>query len=50
MDIRGHHKNIQSLMTEIFKIKNKLAPPIKNSIFERRNEPDNLTTLIFKKF
>ena len=37
-------------MTEIFKIKNKLAPPIKNSIFERRNEPDNLTTVIFKKF
>ena len=27
-DIRSHHKSIQSLMIEIFKIKNELAPPI----------------------
>ena len=41
-DIRSHHKYIQNLMIEMFKIKNKLAPPIKNSMFERRNEPYNL--------
>ena len=33
-----HHKNIKSLMTEMFKIKNELAPPIMDSMFERRNE------------
>ena len=38
-DIRSHHKNIQSFMIEIFKIKNELAPPIMDSMFERRNEP-----------
>ena len=40
-EIRSHHKNIQSLMIEIFKIKNELAPPIMDSMFERRNEPYN---------
>ena len=34
-EIRSHHKNIQSLMIEIFKIKNELAPPIMDSMFER---------------
>ena len=29
-------------MIEIFKIKNELAPPIMDSMFERRNEPYNL--------
>ena len=29
-------------MIETFKIKNKLASPIMDSIFERRNEPYNL--------
>ena len=36
-DICSHHKNIQSLLIEIFKIKNELAPPIMDSMFERRN-------------
>ena len=34
-EIRSHHKNIQSLMIEIFKIKNELAPPVMDSMFER---------------
>ena len=34
-EIRSHHKNIQSLLIEIFKIKNELAPPIMDSMFER---------------
>ena len=41
-DIYSHHKNIQGLMTEIFKIKNELAPPILDSMFERRNDSYNL--------
>ena len=41
-DICSHHKNIQSLMIEMFKIKNELAPPIMDSMFERRNESYNL--------
>ena len=40
-DICSHHKNIQGLMTEIFKIKNELAPPLMDSIFDSR---------IFKNF
>ena len=31
-DIYSHHKNLQSLMIEVFKIKNELAPPIMNLI------------------
>ena len=41
-NIRSHHENIQSLMIEMFKTKNELAPPIMDSMFERRNEPYNL--------
>ena len=41
-DICRHHKNVQSLMTEMFKIKIELAPPIIDSMFERRNESYNL--------
>ena len=37
-DIWSHHKNIQSIMIEFFKTKNELAPPIMDSMFERRNE------------
>ena len=48
-DMWNHHKNIQSLMTEMFKIKNELAPLITNSMFERRNESSNLHNL-FKNF
>ena len=36
-----HHKNIQSLMIEMFKIKNDLALLILNSMFGRRNESYN---------
>ena len=39
-DIYSHHKNVQSLMIEMFKIKNELAPPIMNLI----------TPSIFKNF
>ena len=39
-DLYSHHKNIQSLMIEMFKIKNELAPPIMNLI----------TPAIFKSF
>ena len=41
-DICSHHKNIQTLMTEMFKIKNELAPPIVDSMLERRNKSYNL--------
>ena len=41
-DVRSHHKIILSLMIEMFKIKNESAPPIMDSMFERRNEPYNL--------
>ena len=37
----SHYKNIQSLMIEMFKIKNESAPPIMDSVFERRNESYN---------
>ena len=40
--ICSHHKNIKRLMTEMFKIKNELAAPIMDSMFERRNEPYKL--------
>ena len=39
--ICSHHKNIQSLMIEMFKIKNDLAPLILDSMFGRRNESYN---------
>ena len=40
--ICSHHKNIQGLMIEMFNIKNELALPIMDSVFERRNESYNL--------
>ena len=40
--ICSHHKNIRSLMIEMFKIKNELALPIMDSLFEMRNESYNL--------
>ena len=39
---RSHHKNIQGFMIEILKTKNELAPPLTDSMFERRNEPYSL--------
>ena len=41
-DIYSHHENIQSLMIDMFKIKNELAPPIMVSMFQRRIEYYNL--------
>ena len=41
-DIHSHHKNIQSLMVVILKIKNEFALPVTDSTFERRKEPYKL--------
>ena len=46
--ICSHHKNIQSLMVEMFKVKNELAPPIMGSMFERRNDAKTLRN--FREF
>ena len=35
-DITIHHRNIQTLMNEFFKIKYDLAPPIMDSMLNRR--------------
>ena len=35
-DITIHHRNIQTLMVELFKIKYDLAPPIMDSVLNRR--------------
>ena len=37
-----HHRNLQVLATEIFKIKNNIAPEILNSIFQNRTSSCNL--------
>ena len=37
-----HHKNLQALVTEIFKVKNDLAPDIMKDIFELKEPPYNL--------
>ena len=44
-DISCHHRNIQMLMTELYKIKNKLAPPIMDSMLNRRNITYNFRNL-----
>ena len=51
-DIRSHHKNIQSLMTEVFKIKNELAPPVMDSpiMLCLTGEMNLITSVIFKDF
>ena len=36
-DISCHHRNIQMLMIELYKIKNEVAPPIMDSLLNRRN-------------
>ena len=36
-DTCNHHRNIQTLMVEIYKIENSLNPPIMYFMFERRN-------------
>ena len=40
-DTCNHHRNIQTLMIEIYKMKNNLNPPIMDNIFERRNNTYN---------
>ena len=35
-DITIHHRNIQTLLIELFKIKHDLAPPIMDSMLNRR--------------
>ena len=37
-----HHKNLQVLVTEIFKVKNDLAPKIMKDVFELKEAPHNL--------
>ena len=37
-----HHKNLQVLVTEIFKVKNNLAPEIMKDVFELKEPPYNL--------
>ena len=41
-DTCNHHKNIQTLMIEIYKIKNNLNPPIMDNMSERTNNTYNL--------
>ena len=47
-DTCNHHRNIQILMVEIYKIKNNLNPSIMDFVFERRNNKYNLRT--FQEF
>ena len=37
-----HHKNLQILVPEIFKVKNDLAPDIMKDVFELKKTPYNL--------
>ena len=41
IDTCNHHRNIQTFMIEIHKMKNNLNPPIMDNIFERRNNTYN---------
>ena len=41
-DLCNHHRNIQALLTEVFKMKNELAPPIMESILTKRFNTYNL--------
>ena len=41
-DVCNHHRNIQTLLIEIFKVKKSFAPPIMESILKRRNNTYNL--------
>ena len=44
-DIPSHHRNIQMLMIELYKIKNEVAPPITYSMLNRRNVICNFRNL-----
>ena len=41
-DISNHHRNNQALFIKVFKMKNKLAPSIIESILNKRFNPYNL--------
>ena len=41
-DISNHHRNIQALLIEVFKMKNELAPPIMEPILNKRFNTYNL--------
>ena len=41
-DISNHHRNIQALLIEVFKMKDELAPPIMESILNKRFKTYNL--------
>ena len=41
-DICNHHRNIQALLTEVFNVKNELAPPIMESVLNTRFNTYNL--------
>ena len=41
-DTSNHHRNIQTLMVEIYKIKKNLSLPIMDFMFEKRNNTYNL--------
>ena len=41
-DTCNHHRNIQTIMIEIYKTKNNLNPPVMSNMFERRNNAYNL--------
>ena len=44
-----HHRNLQKLVTEIFKVKNVLSPELMNDVFEFIEKPYSLrTTLHFR--
>ena len=44
-NISCHHRNIQMLMNELYKIKNELAPPIMDTMLNRRNITFNFRNL-----
>ena len=47
-DIRNHHRNIQVLLTEVFKMKNGVAPPVMESNLNKRFNTYNIRN--FRKF
>ena len=42
ISVRSHHKNLQVLVNDIFKVKNDLAPDIMKGVFELKEPPYNL--------
>ena len=48
-DTCNHHRNIQTLTIEIYKMKNNLNPPIMDFMFERRNNTHKLKRKIALK-